>query len=546
MMRSDFLDQPDLNNPLWRLTNLYHIANENAEKQLFYHNAVQADIERKWTGKGIILKARQHGVSTYFLMRSLDRVLWNPNTWCCIIAHERQTLQILFNKIQFAWDNLNPEIKKILPDPNTDNKYEMFWRSINSKIYVALEVQGGTNHIVHFSEYALTDESCIKNTWPTIPPDGEVIIESRPNGMTNRFYKDYQDAKEHRSDFQAFFYPWWWSKKYRAPVRTVAKDNLLPEESALAEAYNLDHEQIEWRRNTVRAFTNPDGTCSFPEQYPEDDVSCFLSSGSNFFDTDTVNAIKHWVIKRQPPYLQGYITEVNRLPKFIENARGPLKIWEVPKKNEAYCLGCDSSENEGGGDWSAVEILKRSSRSQVAEYRIQTDLSAYADDVMLLGYFYNRAHICPERNSIGRTLLQILLDRYPLHLLYQEDEKIKVQKKGRGARYGYWTGTNTKRNLATLLQEFVRNDDGDLLSIELLDEMLTLKKTAVIKGIAGFEAKAAGLHDDLVMSWALALEMDRVLPAWRPPIEKLLADTWEQKFIEARMPTFRPVSWDAI
>ena len=113
------------------------------------------------------------------------------------------------------------------------------------------------------------------------------------------------------------------------------------------------------------------------------------SSGSNFFDTETVNAIKHYVVKKNPAYLQGYITEVNRLPKFVENKQGPLKIWEVPKRDEAYCAGVDSSENEGGGDWSAVEILKRSTRSQVAEYRIQTDLAAFSQDVILLGKFFN-------------------------------------------------------------------------------------------------------------------------------------------------------------
>lgn len=61
------------------------------------------------------------------------------------------------------------------------------------------------------------------------------------------------------------------------------------EELNLADAYELTPEQICWRRNKVSEI----GEETFREQYPENDIDCFLFSGSQFFSrTDLMHFLE--------------------------------------------------------------------------------------------------------------------------------------------------------------------------------------------------------------------------------------------------------------
>lgn len=284
---------------------------------------MQKDLEAGLTGRDIILKSRQLGATTYFCLRDLDAVAWNSNTWACILAHERQALDIIFSKIQIAWDNIDPLVKEqFLSQPKTDNKNELYWRDRNSKIYVALEVQGGTNHIVHFSEYAQIDEKRIATTIPTVPTDGVIVIESTPRGMGNRFYREWLDASRNENQYAPHFYPWWWdADEYRLPIKTVTTGNLTTEERNLIDLHGLDLEQVEWRRDQWKKQQQSDGSNLFLQEYPEDDISCFLSSGDAAFDNTALERIRHLLVKTPPPFLKGYLVEKSEENRFGRGSR---------------------------------------------------------------------------------------------------------------------------------------------------------------------------------------------------------------------------------
>jgi hypothetical protein len=56
-------------------------------------------------------------------------------------------------------------------------------------------------------------------------------------------------------------------------------DDLTPEEQKLKGAWGLDDDQIRWRRGKQRELRD-----RFAQEYPEDDVTCFLASGRCCFD----------------------------------------------------------------------------------------------------------------------------------------------------------------------------------------------------------------------------------------------------------------------
>ena len=74
-----------LDNPLWRLNNLYWIENKGGGIQRFRMNAAQKRLhENLWT-RNVVLKARQLGISTYVAMLMLDCCLFTPNFHAGII-----------------------------------------------------------------------------------------------------------------------------------------------------------------------------------------------------------------------------------------------------------------------------------------------------------------------------------------------------------------------------------------------------------------------------------------------------------------------------
>jgi hypothetical protein len=535
-------------NPLWRLTNLYRISDVYARSIPLRLNKVQKDLMDKWTGRGIILKARQHGVSTLWLLRSLDRAFWNPNTWCAVVAHDRATLSILFNKIRFAWDSflsfmqeIDPGFAEKIPRPASDNKYELYWRGLNSRIYVDLKVIGGTNHVVHFSEYAQISEDKIAETLPSVPPNGEIIIESTPREMGNKFYRDYMAALRGESEYQPFFYEWWWSDRYQIPLKDVTAENLSFDERSLVEQRGLTLEQIQWRRNEWRNQEQSDGSNLFLREFPEDNISCFYSAGDAAFDNILLGTHRTWLEKNNPPFRQGYMSEKNGHIGFREHDNGPLKVYQAPEKGMEYCLGADISLGGPTSDWQTLQVIRRDSEDQVAEYRIRTELGAFVADAALLGRFYNNAHICPERNSAGEAFIRELLDIYPKHLIYKEDDGIKVVRR-RAAKYGYYSGRRGKQELISLLQTYLREDRGLIMSVELIKEMLGYQKYDLQNASEGYGFKSKQRkHDDRVIAFALALEMNRVLVPFKPRVQEI-ADSWDRVLKKSRMPR-REVNW---
>src|SRR5207302_5200139 len=102
------------------------------------------------------------------------------------------------------------------------------------------------------------------------------------NGMGGYFFEEWHRAKEWpNADYCPHFYSWWWQEGYRLEGKPVAKDTLTEEERDRIEKFAWDLEQVAWRRTKKMALRK-----LFDEKYPEDDVSCFLSSGQLFFDRD--------------------------------------------------------------------------------------------------------------------------------------------------------------------------------------------------------------------------------------------------------------------
>lgn len=100
----------------------------------------------------------------------------------------------------------------------------------------------------------------------------EVILESTANGPGNLFYEMWQDAEAGKGEYIAIFVPWFWQDEYRLPVPEGFV--LDPQECEYAELYDLDLQQMAWRRAKIRDEFRGD-VALFDQEYPATSALAF-------------------------------------------------------------------------------------------------------------------------------------------------------------------------------------------------------------------------------------------------------------------------------
>jgi hypothetical protein len=196
---------------------------------------------------------------------------------------------------------------------------------------------------------------------------------------------------------------------------------------------------------------------------------------------------------------------------------GPLWIWKMPEPDAEYDLGVDvamdSEEEQEEGqpeairsadeqDFSAIQVLKRGTLEQVAEWRGRVHPIELAELSATLGYYYNTAQIAPESKGIGVATtghLSTVL-RYPnIYRWRYRDRAANALTKYQG-----WDTTPTsKQYLVAFATSVVRNrppTEPLIHSKRLFGEI----ETFVRVGYGRYEA-AADFKDDLALSWFIAL-----------------------------------------
>lgn len=461
----------------WRLENLYRIITKKSENILFKQNKIQRLINQSTSKKKIILKARQFGVTTNEILKRFDSAIWNYNKNICIIAHKRDILDKIFSIVRYAYEKLPVDIKPAL-DRGGGSMYEYRFPELNSSIYVALEVRGGTVNELHISEAAFIDHARIQATLQSVPVDGLVTIESTPNGL-NHFYDMYVDGN---NGYEKFFFPWFLHDDYRLPTKDLdlTEDEInLVRFASLNFTESLTYGQIAFRRNKIKTdFLNKKQ--QFLKEYPEDDATCFLSSGSNPFDANILQRIK-------------LIND----PKNFQILNG-IKIAKKKEVGNHYVISADPAEGVKK-DFSVAFVICVETGEDVAIFRGQLKPSDFAEKLYEIAELYATGNNWPllivERNNHGHAVI-LKLDEtlgYP-NLWLDDDERI-----------GHRT---TAKSRPLMIDEFVDCLEYGIYKTnfnELINECLTL-----VDNDGKIEADT-GKNDDCVMAYALGIKAANML-----------------------------------
>ncbi|WP_353096325.1 hypothetical protein [Tissierella praeacuta] len=493
-------------------------------------NPIQGEYWKEKTNRDIILKPRQLGFTTLKVAQYFERVINEKNVNAVIIAHNADSTQKIFSSVQLMYENLPEEKKLQLNDgsnkPKYGNRKEYYFIGNNSRISVGTAGntsfgRGDTVNYLHCSEVAFwpNPEELMTGLLQAVPYDGEICIETTANGVGNYFYRTYFEAKEGKSRFTNHFYRWFDHPEYKLELDPGEELELDQEEQQLIDTYHLSLEQIKWRRWKVSEMPDKDGLSKediFKQEYPEDEMSCFLTSGRPVFDVKKLMAIRKRLEKERDNYTEytiDHAVEIRTIENeydeievvfddFIhEQYKGELKVYEEPKEDLEYVIGGDVAEGKDGGDYSVAEVIERETGRQVAELHGHWEPDVFAKKTKRLGLYYNDAVVGIERNNHGHAVLNTLINYDIYEDLYHHVNYNSTTGQEESAP-GFPTNKQTKPILVSDLQEGIREEYLDIRSIELVDELITFVNLG--NGKMGAQEDC---HDDRVMALGIALQV---------------------------------------
>lgn len=180
-----------LSSKLWRLNNLYSFVDKEGNKRKFTMNYAQHRVYSYLLihSRLIILKSRQQGISTFFLLNYLDDLIFCDDITIGMMAQGDKEAKTLLRRVKLAWNEFPESVKTFLSLKRAnDNTQELSLRN-GSTMLVSTSFRSMTLQRLHISEFGKIAnenpgraEETITGTLQAIKPGNPVAIESTAEG----------------------------------------------------------------------------------------------------------------------------------------------------------------------------------------------------------------------------------------------------------------------------------------------------------------------------------------------------------------------------
>jgi hypothetical protein len=244
------------------------------------HNSMQSHYLANRTPRDLILKARQIGFSTAIQGEMFRYAVTRPAR-TLTLANDDDNTQKLRRMANRFYDHLPTDFR---PERALANASITTYPVLGSEAMIATAGnknagRAGSYRFIHCSEGAFYPDlqSIVASALQAGNPQW-VAIESTPNGAQGYFYDLCMEALSGDSNWKLHFYTWFNNTEYQLPLNEGEQFIYSDEESTLIDKHQLTPQQIKWRRVKQKELGR-----LFAQEYPEDPVSCFLSSGAQVF-----------------------------------------------------------------------------------------------------------------------------------------------------------------------------------------------------------------------------------------------------------------------
>ena len=439
--------QQTINNPADFARVFLRILDKDKQLKPFVWNKAQAHFHANRSGRDLILKARQLGFSTYTQGEMFRRTVTSTQT-TITLAHDAETTQKLRRMADRFYEHC--KFGDIQPLRKYANATLATYPEFDSTATIAtagnVETgRGDTYTEMHGSEVAFWKdaERIVAGAMQGGSPI--VTLESTPNGAQGFFYEKCMEALSGSGVWKLHFYPWWWDENYR--VISDEQITYTEEEKALADKNGLDQSQIKWRRLKVTELGR-----LFVQEYPEDVVSCFLTSGNSYF---------------------GDLSGVFTAPPNAEYIEG-----------HEYIAGLDFGQT----DYTAMPVFDKTAKCQVDLLHINK--TEWSEQRRRIKQIYDKWHlksVLAEKNSIGAVNIEALREIGVYAVPFE-------------------TTNESKASIMSNMHELLHNG-WKLLDIpQQKHEFNTFVSSQLPSGAWRLAAEGDG-HDDIVMGCGIGLSV---------------------------------------
>jgi hypothetical protein len=434
-------------------------------------NPAQQEYQKRAAQRNIVLKARQMGATTWVAGRFFLRTILHPGTVTVQVAHTQEAAEQIFRIVHRFLDYLPQSWRDGVLKGARRNARQIIFPELDSEYLV--ETAGDRNagrgltitnlHCTELARWPGDAGEILYGLMATLSPEGELVMESTPNGASGCFWKEWQEAE--KTDTVRHFFPWWLEPAYVG--EPVKEEDLTDIERQLKEKENLTAEQVGYRRQIHRNFRG-----LARQEYAEDANECFLASGECAFDLESIH--------RRLPEI-GAPAETRR--------NGGLRIWMRPEKGRKYVVAVDPAGGGPEGDYTAMEVIDMETGLQCAELEEHLPPLETAATAADLAREYNSALLAVERNNHGFGVLAHLqgIHRY---------ERLYGDKDGDG----FLTSTLSRSRMVSRMGDVLAQSPEAFRS-----ERLLLQCRGFVRQAGGQAGASAGEHDDCVLAMAIAL-----------------------------------------
>lgn len=431
--------------------------------------------------------------------------------------------------------------------------------------------RGGDYNLVHLSEVGLwkategkKPEDIVRSACSGVllRPYTMIVYESTANGTGNFFQKEYDDAKNGKSQFEAMFVSWFDIEQYSLPLDDVEafaqmlyanrENDGIPSSREENGKYlwwlwekGATLEAINWYIQERAKYTEHGLMAA---EFPSDDVEAFVHSGARVFDKYKVEKLK--ASCKPPRYVGEVYADGDEGKKALQNLRfvgdsqGLLHIWEMPEiyddevVTDRYLTVVDVGGRSNKADWSVIVVFDRlfmndgGKPTVVAQWYGHIDIDLLAWKAAQIAAFYDNSMLVIESNTLethdkerqvdgdqSQFILNQIKDVYPN--LYARKQSEEAIREGLPVNYGFHTNIATKPMVISTLVKVIRESLYVERDARCLDEYLCYEK----KPNGAFGA-IIGKHDDLLMTRAIGLhicffEMD--MPKFVPRVGRYVS-----------------------
>ncbi len=462
---------------------LLRIRDKHGKLRPLILNDAQREYDAGCGKHSIVLKARQLGITTYVAARFFINCITRPGTLSVQVAHDQRSAEEIFRIVHRMLANLPEAVRNGALKTSRANVRQIVFPALDSEYRVETAAdpnagRGLTIQNLHCSEVARWPRDVgetLASLRAAVPPDGEIALESTPNGASGPFYMEWQNAAE--TGYTRHFFAWWRDKHYRRKGEIA---EFTEEELELMQKHGLDGEQIAFRREIRANFGR-----RMKEEYAEDAEVCFMASGECLFDIET---------------LQRRLVRVPKPIKEKENARILVFLPPITGENggekKEYIIGVDPAGGGTDGDYACAQVIERASGLQCLELRGHYTPHELGARVADLGHEYNDALVAVERNNHGYAVLSHLSMTVEYRNLYRQD-----------GQAGWLTTAKSRPKMLENLASMLGNWPCMFNSPRFLEECRTF-----VRHPDGSTSATSGSHDDTVMAMGIAQAVRQEMP----------------------------------